>query len=111
MISRCPQHHASTDPGASDARRLLPAGGAAHKVPPTDGGGLNLGVSDVSWYLTTLLHDSRRRVISTNAQEYGLEYLSSSRHAYIVLAQQSAGVLTNLHDSFASRIEPVGATR
>jgi p-hydroxybenzoate 3-monooxygenase len=47
----------------------------------------------VSWYLTTLLHRfPGASDFDQRAQEYELEYLSSSRHAQIALAEQYAGL-------------------
>ena len=47
----------------------------------------------VSWYLTTLLHrfpDASE--FDQRAQEYELEYLRSSHHAQVALAEQYAGL-------------------
>jgi p-hydroxybenzoate 3-monooxygenase len=47
----------------------------------------------VSWYLTTLLHRfPGASDFDQRAQEYELEYLKSSRHAQIALAEQYAGL-------------------
>jgi p-hydroxybenzoate 3-monooxygenase len=47
----------------------------------------------ISWYLTTLLHRFPTATdFDQRAQEYELEYLNSSHHAQIALAEQYAGV-------------------
>jgi len=47
----------------------------------------------VSWYLTTLLHRfPGASDFDQRAQEFELEYLRSSRHAQIALAEQYAGL-------------------
>ena len=47
----------------------------------------------ISWYLTTLLHRfPGASEFDQRAQEYELEYLSSSHHAQVALAEQYAGL-------------------
>ena len=47
----------------------------------------------VSWYLTMLLHRfPDARAFDHRAQEYELEYLQSSHHAQVALAEQYAGL-------------------
>jgi p-hydroxybenzoate 3-monooxygenase len=47
----------------------------------------------VSWYLTTLLHRfPGASDFDQRAQEYELEYLKSSHHAQVALAEQYAGL-------------------
>jgi p-hydroxybenzoate 3-monooxygenase len=47
----------------------------------------------ISWYLTTLLHRFPTATdFDQRAQEYELEYLNSSHHAQIALAEQYAGI-------------------
>jgi p-hydroxybenzoate 3-monooxygenase len=47
----------------------------------------------VSWYLTTLLHRfPEASDFDQRAQEYELEYLRSSHHAQVALAEQYAGL-------------------
>jgi p-hydroxybenzoate 3-monooxygenase len=47
----------------------------------------------ISWYLTTLLHRfPRASNFDQRAQEYELEYLNSSHHAQVALAEQYAGL-------------------
>ena len=47
----------------------------------------------ISWYLTTLLHRFPGATdFDQRAQEYELEYLNSSHHAQVALAEQYAGL-------------------
>jgi p-hydroxybenzoate 3-monooxygenase len=47
----------------------------------------------ISWYLTTLLHRfPGASEFDQRAQEYELEYLNTSHHAQVALAEQYAGL-------------------
>ena len=47
----------------------------------------------ISWYLTNLLHRfPDASTFDQRAQEYELEYLKSSHHAQVALAEQYAGL-------------------